>query len=784
MNNPAACGGVVHLLSVFSQINGGSNMAAELQIRRDVFQKLLTRMVQQRIGSACLGSLQGVYIDHIDVAPDQVIFAQAASAIDVSLPLNVFLVERQQVLAAPNGVPQGVLTPQGTVTVTLELAIFGQSLELRYKGLKLGSLDAILTPDQLAALESKVQSSLQPLPNQDLRPSLAQLNLNPTASNIELTSTAVTIRFDSTSSATRLDAAQAWGLFLDGATLEQMVVNGFRNAQIPPGLTATFTPHWQPQGTLPHIDIDMRIKSDLPNPLAGYADIIGLIRCDLSVANSGTSLRTTVHWKVSSVELYTDFPGFLEWAAEAFIKEVVLPYVNGKVIEAFDPAMFGGTRVDDHTFTIDKPLAPLRFAGARFVYQDALALPDGMTLGGPVYLPSDPGFALIDPAIRTFNKLDTPAVFGCLSFVPKNVTIDQVTASAGVVVNSLGGTKICGFELLPADSFLRTFISNNETDLAIKIPAVYTSRYTQPIQILLQTSRGVRLFDLGIPPKPIVDDKGQVTNVVVQYIDTCNYIDPEVWRWLIGPHLIDILEVTQPGFDDGPGIPPIDWGGFLEGVSGFGLRVFTFRDLMPGELITVKSSSHFATVSANPQGEVRVPMVVPLAKISRDMGSVVVTRLNRQPLKGHLQFDTAMFLCEHILPPGDVINIDVALRHTRITTRREDAFEQHEISALGVQSFQLEYFSPKREQISSMPLLEKMNSLAGVNSVFAVPGFGHLPLALATTSDDTLILDIMNEGEGRVAGVLKGPMGNIKVVRQLAIAAEKERNYVYSVTTQ
>lgn len=514
--------------------------STEFQVRRGVFEDLLARSLQQKISEQCLDPIDGTIVDHIDIAPvpNRITLSQTSpTTIAIAAILDIFVVDRAAVLATPNGVPPGAASPVGRAVLNLDMTVANGSLNIAYKNLDLGAFAGQLSDAQRAALEAQVKSGLGALPSQDLKPMLGSAQDLAGLGHFDLNAQNLTIQFGLLPGGNRLDGSQTWGAFMSGAVMEQMVAVTENRS----GMTITSAPEWHPDGTLPRVENELRISMNVPDPFAGTAEVFVHMRTDFAVVNSGVTLRSTTHWEFESIQLHTDLPGFVEAAVEDFAHD----YAEQAVAGALDPAGRGGTRIDDRTFYKDKALPTIRFAGAWFYYASALASPDGMTLGGPVTLPEAPEIGPLDATIRPFDGFDSIAWFSCPvpSVADQKVFVDQVTATASVRLAAPGGAKVCGVEYVPADPFLQshTTISDDKTGVGVRLPAAATPGYPQALQLLLRTSRGTRLFDIGTPPKPVVDESGHVTNVRVQAIDTCLKIDIDLWNFMHG---------------DGPFVPP------------------------------------------------------------------------------------------------------------------------------------------------------------------------------------------------------------------------------------
>ena len=91
---------------------------------------------------------------------------------------------------------------------------------------------------------------------------------------------------------------------------------------------------------------------------------------------------------------------------------------------------------------------------------------------------------------------------------------------------------------------------------------------------------------------------------------------------------------------------------------------------------------------------------------------------------------------------------------------------------------------PPRETgtLSHNPPLARIN-VRGTKSVLAVPGFAEAPIVLATMADGSmLILDVSDDRVTRVAGTFVGPVGDLDVAGDWAVAASPNRLSIYRVT--
>ena len=305
-------------------------MSIELQIQSSIFEAMAARAVQARLLTTCFSPIGAVYVDHADVADSPIELFEAGAAVRLRVPLDVFLTRREDVLAAPNAVPTGATTPAGTVVVVLEMAATGAVASLRCVDADLGALGGVLGSAAPAAKAAIINAVGSPMTS-NLAPMLQQLGMPaPNSSRVELIAGIVTIRFEPAGdAAAHLFPNQDWGMFLDGASVEQLAVS-----QVPDDLTSRITSltieaHWRPAGSTPHVDVDYAGKApQVPDPFSG--DIDGTLGCDFSLTSTITKfLRTTVHWSLH-VNLGDLVPGFIDNMVE-------------DAVESFmDPTKFGG----------------------------------------------------------------------------------------------------------------------------------------------------------------------------------------------------------------------------------------------------------------------------------------------------------------------------------------------------------------------------------------------------------------------------------------------------------
>ena len=788
-------------------------MSIELQIQSSILGAITARAVQARLRTTCFAPIASVYIDHADVAATPVELITANAAVRLRVPLDVFVVRREDVLAAPNAVPAGATIPAGTVVVVLEMAATGAVVSLRCVDADLGSLGLALGASAPAAKAAIVNAVGSPMTS-DLTKALKQLGMPvPTSSKVELIAGIVAIRFEPAGEGVaHLFPDHEWGMFLDGVLVENLAMSKIPKkvkdliSRIP---SSTIDAHWRPAGDQPHVDIDYAGKIPVPDPFtAGFDGVIG---CDFSLTSTITKfLRTTVHWSLH-IDLGALVPRYFEKEFE------------GKFASAFDPATFGGTPIGDHAFTLDSPLPDVSFGGARFGYTSVVASPAGMTIGGPVRLPLDPGKDTLQPSVHQFGlpyRLEFCRLLAKSGSGAPNdtVSLSEVTTEGSVWLENLGA--FCDVEILSPGSWIDPYITRRSQgaenyEITIVIPSAVALGIVEPVHLIVRTARGVRLVDLGTPPPVILDANGNVTNALVDLIPDCLFINVEHGiKWAGGGGLLDQSVVNPP-------LEHPDWTTYLGRHRGIDVQLLTLSALEPGELIQFRSLDHAVDVTVDRNGRALVPVLLPVAN---NQGPASLIRVNRHSIAGHFTVRAAIFVDQASLPAGTQHRLASSVDGTAVlTTEFDDHIDVHEIGPLGAPilltretAYRQEYRGgvaqaevshsstggilpsseeatlnpqplPPQEVVTSAcnPLLAQRVNLPGITSLVAVPGFPQEPIVLATVADGSmLVLDLDDDGTVRVAGTFAGPIGVLDVSGDWAIATDPDRVSIYRVTRE
>jgi hypothetical protein len=769
----------------------GVVVSIELQVRSSIMGTLAARTVQHRLRTTCFPPSGSFYVDHADVRAPVAVVA-SGSALGIHVPVDVFVVSRDEVLAAPNAVPGGAMRSAGRITIELELATAGTAVTLRCVAVNLDGLAGAAGPAAQGICQA-INSAPGASASIDLAPMLSALGTpQPASSSVELAGDVIAIRFEPADRpADRLLPDHEWGMVLDGSAVERMAVS-----RVPinlPGQITSFstTPHWRPAGSIPHVDIDYAGKAQIDFPVSGEFD--GTFSCDLSVRPTpAQQLRSTVNWSFHA-HLGALVPGFVEQAVEAL------------VTFAFDPRSLGGTPIGLHAFFVESRLPDLEFGGARFTYTSAGATPEGMTvggevriLGGPVQLETELSWDVLHVTVPSAPRPDGRAsssaftiphaeAFCSLGQSPDSPAIlAGLKVTAAIRLDSCG--QLCEAEVLSpggiADYLSDDAVTPEDRTLRLQLPATVAATIHESVRLLVRTARGVRMVDLGTPGVTIGED-GQVEDAYVLYVDDCLYI-PEHGAGWVDEHpdwnKWDPWEQVDPR--DGK-----DWEAYVTGLRALDVQVVEVSGLQAGELVQFRSREHAVDVTADSSGRAVVPV---LLSVRDRLGPAKLTTVSRRSLDGLVTSRTAVFHQQTRFPAGLRNSIATADDGTAVvTTEFADSVSQHEIGSFGVRSRSYRGSAagggPRRQSVPATGGPAQWQApevyLPGLASVIPVPGFEDQPIAIARMSDGSaVVLDLAGHGGARVAGTINGPVGELSVSGDWAMATGQDRVAVYRVT--
>lgn len=753
-------------------------MTTEVHIGRQSLATVVGRSVQQQLRTVCFPPFGGAYVDHVDVAAQPIAYAPHPAGVSIRVPIEVYVVSRLDVLSAPNAVPAGAHSPAGRGAL-LMLFTMGSptAATLRVVEVDLGPVGPVLG-SAAAELKAAVVAAMGPGINLDLGAALKVLGkVQPTSSRIELADDAVAIRFDPTGPVRpRLRPGQEWGVHLDVPALEAFALSGVPNlpAVVPQVTSWHPVARWRPEGETPRIDVEFSGKANVPDPFSG--DFTGVFRSRLRMAPTvQPQLRAYVDWDLR-FNTGALSPGFVDDIVRLVVAIMV------------DPARFGAVRTGLWTFERDLMLPDIEFGprvaglATRFEWRSAIATADGMAIGGPVRPLPDPGTSTTEHGVRPFGKPHAvvyASQHGCVfGWAGREPDHDEFVVSASVGLVGCG--SVCGAELLPPNTGLAPYLQDEEVSvethtLGIRLSLAVAEQIVEPVRLLVRTSRGVRLIEVGKPP---TGEEGEVT-----YIDDCLYADtyliqlwayeewwtmwgpfPELWPLVGGPPRPP--EPPNPLYDPDP----------LVDLPGIYVKVITVEGWEPGELVQVRTPGCTVDVTTDTHGNAVIPVIVPRVD---QVGPMSLTRATRGATFGATA-QTAVFVRYAALSAEGTGG--------RIAAHADGSATVTVDVPGGSESY---YLVRGREPVRTsggdstayrpaMPSNSLQISLEGLHSVVPVPGFDDQPVAIAVLDDGAqLVVNRLPDGSTRVAGTFTGLVPRLQVDGDWALAPAEKRIGVF-----
>ena len=761
-------------------------MSIELQLRAAALAAITSHNVRMKLRSTCPPPLvPGFSIDHLEVAADASVEA-TASSVQVHVPVDVFVVADAALFAAVNDVPDGATTPAAQIALVFALQVTLSEFKTP-AGESATRTVLTLTPDRpdltafaplLGAQAAQVEQSIQailPSASLDLTSQLALLGVTSLRkADVVLADGVVAARFGAAGAPrSRLFPGQEWGLFLDSAAVEQLV----RSKVEPPVKKilpeASVGARYTSVGTVPQVDVD--VGASLAHTIL-KADITAHLRCDFSLLpGPAPVLRVTVGWSVN-----VSFPNPI---LLPFLQVAIEQIATGYAEDLIDPAQFGGTPTGPHTFVMDiaAPLLPL--LGITLRDDSALGSPAGMTIGGAVVIPGlfEPPFAMTVSGLSGPTRIQLcskRARTGSGAPSSQPPTIENTTSFGQLDLTGCG--VLCGAECRTPEKF-QQYLSYPATGSApetasvrASIPYTAASTMTQPLTMIVRSSRGVRFVDFGLPPEAVTDASGRLLNAHDYYIPDCLAIVPlEHGRFGMGWGAHG--EVFKP--------PPLEdpsWSAFLHDGGGLVVQLVRVAGLDAGELLRLRSATHTLDVTADSDGVAVVPVMLPLLAAVQP---ALLVRADGRSLEGHVAVSSAVFERRFTLP-GSLRSGPTRTRsgNTLITTEAADGDVVHTVTALGAVSrsaARAEAAELNPQPLPPVEVRERDRELAeragiyGVDRIIAVPGFAAAGAAVAIMSDATkLLLDVNRDGTMRISGTFSGPIGELALAGDWAAVAE------------
>ena len=761
----------------------GTRMSIELQLRAAALAAITSHNVRMRLRSTCPPLISGFSIDHLEVAADASV-EQAASSVQVHVPVDVFVVADAALFAAVNDVPDGATKSAARITLVFELQVTLSEFETPEASRRPAGPDphprqtrpqGIRPVARSEGRTGRAEHPGDPSPRVPGSHGSARLARRHVAEDGRRRARRrrVAARFGVAGAPrSRLFPGQEWGLFLDSAAVEQLV----RSKVEPPVKKslpeASVGARYTSVGTVPQVDVD--VGASLAYTIL-KANFTARLRCDFSLLpGSAPVLRTTVVW---SVKVSLPDPLLLPFFLQGTIEHIAEGYAE----DAIDPAQFGGTPTGAHTFVMDTAAPLLPLLGITLRYDSALGSPTGMTIGGAVVIPGlfEPPFAMTVSGLSGPTRIQLcskRARTGSGAPSSQPPTIENTTSFGQLDLTGCG--VFCGAECRTPGPYFQQYLSYpaagsapETASVRASIPYTVASAMTQPLTMVVRSSRGVRFVDFGLPPKAVTDASDRLLNARDYYIPDCPAIVPlEHGRFGMGWGAHG--EVFKP--------PPLEdpsWSAFLHDGGGLVIQLVRVAGLDAGELLRLRSATHALDVTAGSDGGAVVPVMLPLLAAVQP---ALLVRADGRSLKGHVAVSSAVFERRFTLP-GSLRSGPTRTRsgNTLITTKAADGDVVHTVTALGAVSRSAT--RAEAGELNPQPLppvevrdreLAERAGIHGVDRIIAVPGFAAAGAAVAIMSDATkLLLDVNPDGTMRISGTFSGPIGELALAGDWAAVA-------------
>ena len=367
-----------------------------------------------------------------------------------------------------------------------------------------------------------------------------------------------------------------------------------------------------------------------------------------------------------------------------FLQVTIEQIATGFAEDAIDPAKFGGTPTGAHTFVMDiaAPLLPL--LGITLRDDGALGSRAGMTVGGAVVIPGlfEPPFAMTVSGLSGPTRIQLcskRARTGSGAPSSQPPTIENTTSFGQLDLTGCG--VLCGAECRTPEKF-QQYLSYPATGSApetasvrASIPYTAASTMTQPLTMIVRSSRGVRFVDFGLPPKAVTDASDRLLNARDYYILDCPAIVPlDHGRFGMGWGAHGEV-LSRPRSRIPAGLPSFTMAAaWLSSSSGWPAS-------MPASSFAFVRPPTRSTWTAGNDGVAVVPVMLPLLAAVQP---ALLVRADGRSLEGHVAVSSAVFERRFTLP-GSLRSGPTRTRsgNTLITTEAADGDVVHTVTALG-----------------------------------------------------------------------------------------------------
>jgi hypothetical protein len=503
-------------------------MAVELQIRASILSLMAARLAERSARATCIAPMSGFYLDHLEFDANGATWDTDAATALLHLPVEVFVVSRAELLASMGKVPAGAVTSKGRPSVVLRAGTSNGDVSIGFDRVELGAGGDAVGPAGSTLGDALKAAAGAPtnVPTSQLLKALKMPLDAPSVVTVD--DGLVAARFGNLATpAVPVAHDFGWGLSLDPD-----MIGGLMRARVPTtfgdGSRVSTTTTWRPgptPTTVPRLDAEVEAVFDVPDPLS--AGLNAHLHCQLTLRTVDPALLIDVDWELDV------HAGLLTPAVQALVDALA-----DKIV---DPTTFGGEKTGNSSFRITVPLPAIAVAGERWRYDELLAGPGGIVIGGGAFAPTGFPDRALTMSAKRFNA-EMVRVLYCskneetVPLVPKAHLFSTI---ASVRYDDAG--TLCNVEMLPDTPELREHLTMPKP-LPLTLPGggrrpgegwIFVAFSVEAaaaidfaIQVIVATTRGVRAFDLGTPTHVTIDADGLVVGGEVLFIDDCNKLPP------------------------------------------------------------------------------------------------------------------------------------------------------------------------------------------------------------------------------------------------------------------
>ena len=734
-------------------------MSLDIQIRNDTLLSIVRNTAQSRLNDTCFPPLETLFIDHVDVTGAAMAVAQ--QAINFSVFVNAFIVDRSSVIAHTDQTPPEALSPFGQATILLQLSLRGASLSIRCTDIQ--------AEPRFDSMRERIRDTIGTVADADISSLFTQFKLAaPSTSSLHQIDNTVLMRFGDNPNrpVSRLSPDQEWCLFINGPTMEAIT-----QAQLEDGplrqlarnnvTVSEVDKHWAPVGSIAHVNVTIAGDAKVPDPASGRLFI-----------NLEIDFRL-VPFVGASVEVY-DLVNLVNWNVRSDLGpfgHLFESLVEDMIAQSFDPASFGGTPVGPNTFVLRQALPSISLGHAEFHTNYLVGLPEGMVIAGPVnQTPSSTAILTSLPAIRFPGHYSSTSY--CAGMVPHRTT-PEITAT--VTLNNFGD-RLCSVEAISPTTVpiaIEPYLSYSwgpgphPTTVSLSLTmsiyvALSITDTGEPLVLLIRSPRGVRAIDLGIPPRPPAPDESDISERLRDlHLENCDTIETAWSRFIhrqIPPFWL-------------PDPPPFGWVDKLHEVARFESSVLTIANVKAGEAVTLKhiSDGAVSTFTQDVAGDMLIPTVI--AFRTTNEGAILEKSIRAD--FGDVKTASKVFNRVAILKTPNAISHELRAdgQEALILTTYQDRVETAEVDAFGAVKLNRETHLVEKTmtdtatQSRPLPLTAGKYAatntngwpscvLAGHVATHPLPGFEQDPIAVAELDDGTYRVIVRDGSRVKVTGSL------------------------------